>query len=216
MVLLSRFPNAWELSAPADLDVAPFRGADDTHLPAKADGAQEPSSSLFPLPPRAVPAPERPALLAAVTEPGDAPGREGPSPRLRVRREPNEAARAAYLAPADAASGRWKKGRRRQARLQPSLPRGAPAPRPPAPLQPEPDRRSATPPPTPPIRLPPPPERSVSRRGSIKTQRGSPEFRPPPLPPYYSLCGRMRQGGRRAPRRRGRRPAGGGPRARPG
>lgn len=33
---------------------------------------------------------------------------------------------------------------------------------------------------------------------------GSPEFRPPSLPPYYSLCGKMRQGGRCAPERRGR------------
>lgn len=34
------------------------------------------------------------------------------------------------------------------------------------------------------------------------------EFRPPSLPPCYSLCGKMRQGGRRAPKCRGRGPEG--------
>ena len=37
------------------------------------------------------------------------------------------------------------------------------------------------------------------------------EFRSPSLPPYYSLCGKMRQGGRCAPEKGGRGLGGGGP-----
>lgn len=42
------------------------------------------------------------------------------------------------------------------------------------------------------------------------------EFRPPSLPPYYSLCGNMRQGGRCAPEKGGRGLGGGGPFSRSG
>jgi hypothetical protein len=55
------------------------------------------------------------------------------------------------------------------------------------------------PPSAPPIIPPTPQWCSVLRFWSLKNQPSFLEFRPPSLPPYYSLCGRMRQGGRCAP-----------------
>lgn len=49
-------------------------------------------------------------------------------------------------------------------------------------------------------------QRSVSRFGSIQKEPSSREPRPLSLPPYYSLCGKMRQGG--GVRRAGRAGAG--------
>lgn len=75
--------------------------------------------------------------------------------------------------------------------------------------------RRVTPPPSPPILPPTSHWCLVLQFWSIKNFPGSLEFRPPSLPPYYSLCGKMRQGGRRAPEPRGRGLAEGGPFPRP-